>query len=260
MIRNSIPIIRGLWGNTKHHRREILLKPIFTDEIVYVWGLDNRNYLEGLGYKTHLMSEDFIDPRYSSSLLFLHKIEIIIEACKLNKPFIFLDWDCYIVRPLDEFFYDSLNKGNEIQMPSYCLPISTELYSEEVEDGTPFINLPGSFLNASIQRHSWHINEWMISPNFCFFYTRNMSIGEDFKQLIQSDHNLEGISDEHLFFLWVNCTFDEYVQKYEPNVVYGVPSEKSEILPEFDLETDLISMFNRQLASMKTKRIYFKHV
>jgi hypothetical protein len=134
-------------------------------------------------------------------------------------------------------------------MPSYSFPVFEESENEECLD-LPFSNLPGSFFQSNIIRYSWHFEKWMISPNFCFFYTRNMSIGKELEAIIEEGHNLEGISDEHLFFLWANCTFDEYVQKHEPSVVYGVPDEKDEIS----------CAFNAHVASLKNKRIYFKHV
>jgi len=122
-MKNKITIVRGVWGQNKHTLDEIFEKPIFENEIVFVWGIDNQNYLKKLGYKTQLMSIEIFDETFSPFYLrFLHKIKIIEEACKQFGEFILLDWDCYLIKPLDDKFYEYLTNGNETQMPLYCFP------------------------------------------------------------------------------------------------------------------------------------------
>ena len=50
-INNKIPIIRALWGETDRTKNEVFQNPIFTDEIVITWGVENESFLKSLGYK-----------------------------------------------------------------------------------------------------------------------------------------------------------------------------------------------------------------
>jgi len=267
-MKNNIPVIRSIWGENQSTKNEIFEKPIFENEIVFVWGIDNQKYLDNLGYKTHLISEHITNSKYSTNLLhFLHKIDVIAEACKMFDEFILLDWDCFLLKPLDDTFYNLLRNGNEIQMPLYCFEDAERLGLLRYRN--PNERYPNNFtketlsiidsFEKSVRKYSWKLNNWLVLPNFSFFYTRNNTIGKELLELINL-HNVEGIADEHVFYLWANCTLDEYINKFEPEVLCGVTTETRIYEMEFNKETDYLATFNNYIESIKNKSLYFKHI
>jgi len=266
LLKNKIPIVRVIWGENPHTMNEIFQKPIFEDETVFVWGIENQKYLKKLGYKTYLMSEHISHPEYSTRLLqYLHKVKVISEANKQFDEFILLDWDCYLVKPLDETFYNILRSGNDVQMPLYCFEDLS--YLGFLKDKNPLdryqVNWSDDMLEyfssieKGIRQYSWKLNNLLVSPNFGFFYTRNKTIGDELLNLIEF-YDVNGIADEHIFYIFTNCTIEEYLNKYEPNVTFGRSVDIYQM--DFNEDTDFLSKFHEYIESMVDKNIYFKHV
>jgi len=65
-INNKIPVIRALWGETDRTKNEVFQNPIFADEIVITWGVENESFLKSLGYKVVCLSEFSSDANYST--------------------------------------------------------------------------------------------------------------------------------------------------------------------------------------------------
>ena len=50
-----VKIVRALWGDINQFIDEIPKKPKY-DEMVYVWGVENNEYLKKCGYNTTLIN------------------------------------------------------------------------------------------------------------------------------------------------------------------------------------------------------------
>jgi len=265
----KIPIIRALWGNSQRSLDEVFPFPIL-EEIVLVWGNENEFFLKERGFNTILMSETPTDPRYSTiQSQFYHKLEVIKKAGELYDEFIFLDWDCYLLRPMDDTFCELLREGNEIQVPIYA-------YDDVRYVGIPkLIIYPGNkrYQNSisedlrhyimgqeiQLRKYSWKQDGLLISPNFCFFYTRNPNIGEELIQ-IAKQNSIENCIEEHAMYLWANCSVDEFIKKHEPKVLQGTADETRTLMHLYDYEVDPVIRINKYISTLVDKTIYFKHI
>jgi hypothetical protein len=267
---NDIIIVRALWGNTQRALNEVFPIPIFKNEIVYVWGIENQTLLQSRGFNTILMGEEVTDQNYSSiHTQYYHKLEVIKKANQDYKEFIFLDWDCYLLKPLDDYFYQTLREGNDTQVTTYA-------YTDTKYAGIPkLIMFPGNeryknsisedlrqyILNQEIQlrKYSWKQDGLLISPNFCFFYTRRPNIGQELLQ-ISKENQIENCVEEHAMYLWANCDLDNFIKKYEPKVLQGTADETRTLLYTYDYWNDPIIKINNYISNLIDKTIYFKHI
>ena len=72
-------IIRTVWGDPEYVRAETEKKFIFGNEIVYVWGTTNADYLKSIGYEVILVSPDSYNPAYNRmTTKYYHKLLIIL--------------------------------------------------------------------------------------------------------------------------------------------------------------------------------------
>jgi hypothetical protein len=269
-MKNKIVVIRALWGNSEASIKEVLPTPVFENEVVYVWGLDNKKLLDSRGFKTVLMNDEITDPKYSTrETQFYHKLLVIQRAGEMFDEFIFLDWDCYLLRPLDKYFYDSLRNGNDVQVPTYA-------YDDVKYAGMPkLIMFPANkryksgmteslrlyLLEQEIQlrKYSWKQGNLLVSPNFCFFYTRRSNIGSELLK-VALDNNVRNCIEEHAMYLWANCSLDEYIKKYEPKVIQGISDETRTLLYKYDYKNDPVIKINNYISKMVDKIIYLKHI
>lgn len=271
-INNKIQIIRALWGNSERSINEIFINPIFKNETVIVWGNDNKNLLESMGYNVILMLEYPTDPNYSTiHTHFMHKLLAIEEAEKHYDEFLFLDWDCYLVRPLDDEFYKSLREGNDIQIPLYAyhdecgigiakmmMHASNDRYQNTVsKDLLEYIKSH----EIQLRKYSWTYDNMLVTPNFSFFYSRKPNIGKELVNIALKNNILNCI-EEHAFFLYANCSIDEYIHKFEPTLTFGTHDITRNYLIDggYDITTDPIIKINKYIASKLDKTIYFKHI
>lgn len=266
----NITIVRALWGDTERSLNEVFPLPIFKEEIVYVWGIKNQELLEKRGFQTILMGTTVTDPNYSTiHTQYYHKLEVIRRANNDYSEFIFLDWDCYLLKLLDEYFYKSLKEGNDTQVPTYAyldtkyagipklvLSPGNERYRNSISE-----DLRNYILSqeSQLRKYSWKKDGLLVSPNFCFFYTRRSNIGEELLQ-IAKEHQIENCVEEHAMYLWANCNIDEFIQKYEPKVVQGTADETRTSLYKYEYENDPVIRINKYISQSINKNIYFKHI
>jgi hypothetical protein len=269
-MNNEIIIIRALWGNNPRTLKEIFPFPIFKKEIVYVWGRENHDFLKERGFTTVLMGDDFSSPKYSTiHTQYYHKLEAIQKANNDYTEFIFLDWDCYLLRPLDNFFYQTLKEGNDTQVAIYA-------YNDAKYLGIPKLimaqhkHLPKPTISEDLRiymleqekqlrKYNWKQDNLLISPNFGFFYTRRPNIGNELMQIAQ-DNQIENCIEEHAMYLWANCSLDEFIKKYEPKILQGTSDEARTSLYAYDYENDPVIKINKYISSMVNKVIYLKHI
>jgi hypothetical protein len=271
-INNKIPIVRALWGDVERTRNEVFQNPIFTDEIVITWGVENETFLKSLGYKVVCLSEFSSDASYSTiHSHFMHKLLAVQHAGKIFNEFIFLDWDCYLAKPLDDHFYQQLQKGNDIQVPLYAyhdsegigiVDIMTHSAQERYNNEAPpeLLAYIASH-EAQLRKYSWKFENMLVTPNFSFFYTRNPNVGEELIK-IATENNILNCIEEHAFYLFANCTVDEYIVKFEPSVTYGTHNDTRMHMERkgYDLSNDPVIKINKYINTKVNKNIYFKHI
>lgn len=271
-INNKIQIIRAIWGRSERSINEIFITPIFKNETVMVWGTENKTDLESRGYNVILMSESVTDPNYSTiHIHFIHKLLAIAEAEKHYNEFIFLDWDCYLAKPLDNYFYKSLREGNEVQVPLYAyhdepgigivklmmLPANDRYKNELSNDLLEYIKSH----EIQLRKYSWKKDDMLVTPNFSFFYSRKPGIGQELLEITHKNNILNCI-EEHAFFLYANCSLDDYIEKFEPNVTLGTHHDTRTYISgsKYDLEKDPIIRINNYISTKIDKNLYFKHI
>ena len=146
-------IIRVLWGNKINN--EIPKIPLLKNEVVYVWGKENNKMLLERGYETRLLDVSIFEDEYNH---FGKKLYALNEALKEFNEVLLLDWDCYLLKPLDEHFYSSL-KEKPIQIPLYIQHKNTKEAILEILPPNQSIKLQKELdlLGKGFKKYAW---EW----------------------------------------------------------------------------------------------------
>jgi len=221
-MKSPIKIVRALWGEPSYLKKEVTHPPLFDNEIVFVWGIDNYTVLVSMGYECILVSEFKYNMEYSHYYKhFIHKLFALDIACTLYDEFLFLDWDVSIVKDIDDIFWNKIRTGNSIQCP---------IYSYHEEDKYGFFNRfnPNTILFKFIDKlfntletQSWKFGDYSCIPNFCFLYVRNnKKLGKKLIDITLSENIITCI-EEFALYKYVNCDMDTYIEKYEPIVISG---------------------------------------
>jgi hypothetical protein len=253
-------IVRILWGTSLNVTKEIPLKPVFENEIVFVWGTFNNEYLIKLGYKTILISKDVGHFKYSTfNTHFGHKIYALKLAEEIFDEYLFLDWDITFAKPIDSDFYKKIRQGNDIQCPLYSYNLDykeeNELYVSTLppgKDSSEYI----SFIYIQFEhllKYHWKYEDSLVIPCTCFYYSNNNKIMSKLLEIID-EFKLESVSDEFSLYLYLsNYTLDEYISKYEPLVLNG------KISSNLILRDTSINNLNKYISEKIEKDIYLLH-
>lgn len=252
-MNTDIKIIRAFWGVDLKTRIEIPPIPIFPNQIVYVWGIDNEEFLKSRGFKTRLVEEPEYEIHNTNWLI--RKLIVIDLALKEFGEMIFLDWDCYILRELDDTFYSYLKEK----------PIQCPLYTHYINPMKSFMEYNTNPTDADIEyyneieknlfKYSWKLDDMMIIPNFGFFYSRDVTIGESLLKIAR-DNDVRGVVDETSLFIYINCTLDEYIVQYLPKVVRGVAEEMTDT---GFIISNVQKKLNKYIDTKVDMDIYLKH-
>ena len=261
----DIKIIRCLWGKrdhqffeknlTSYHDECVLAKENddrykIDNQMVIVWDKENRDLMERLGYPYHYMGES--NP-FSLNLNFLHKILALEKAMEMYDEILFIDWDCFAQKPLDDNFVNLLRSKAEIQIPLYFYPheILEKFYSidPKVDDYNHYFNM---FFYHIIRKCRWNFDDGIAIPNAGFIYCRDK---EFFKKLLEIQKsqgivsNIEEVCALFYFDPFINSA-DEYLDKIEPLVCLG----------KDDLEMRGKQVLLNEYSTKKlNKDIYFIH-
>lgn len=240
-------IVRVLWGNDSKILSEIPSPPIFKDEEVIVWGKENSKYLSNLGYKTILVSNE--DKYLNYNKRFYHKLEALTIADSLFKEYLLLDWDVTLNKNIDNNFFRLIKKGNNIQCPLYSdYPLNYEELSikkmRKKGINSPILDTYVKGISKHLKNYSWLFYDYYIIPNFCFFYSNNAKIGKDLLN-IANNEKIETNVEEFSLFKYLNCSLEDYIKKYSPEVLYG-----NERVP---------NKIKNYISNFKPKDIYLKH-
>ena len=259
-------IIRSLWGHRENTLKEIPLFPLHDNEIVYVWGKGNEAELKSRGYKTRFVEEETSPFAYDLlELIYERKLIALDLALKEFGEVILLDWDCYILRPLDDDFYKELRK-KPIQCPLYAqhkdcynslyeiIPKDHPWFQDEKEHNHLVKHL--DIISRGFLKWHWKWEEGLISPNFGFFYSNDVTIG---KKLIDIaiKNNMEGCVEEHAMFIFANCNLDEYIDRYHPTCLLGVSDEVTKSDTRIG---NIQSNFNKYIKNNINYKPYLEHV
>ena len=245
-------IVRALWGNYEAFVSEIPTTPLF-NEIVYVWGTDNKTFLDNLGYDTKLVSTNSdVYFNLDNTETFKHKLDCFKLASDDFGEFLFLDWDVSILKDIDNNFYSTF-KGKDFCCPLYAYP--------------------NSFLDLLDTNTEWEIAVWQIEqikqlklynwswlivlPNAGFFYCSNPSIPDKLIQ-ITKENKLTTLVEEFSIFILSNCELTEYINKYEPTQIFGRP-DGSWHFKVAGVNKDSSYRLNNYIRTLVDKDIYLKH-
>lgn len=248
MDMKDVRIVRAFWGTDFS---EVPKKPQF-NELVYVFGKENQAKFEKMGYETEIIS---LDPFGGEAEInkFLNKLKVIYRACQDFKRFILLDWDMKLIKPLDDAFYESLI-DKRILMPTYSYPIEYLKLKNKLDGHAAMWT---NNLIPLIKKWSWRLGNELIIPNAGFIYVNESTFGKDLFKIVE-DKGINANVEELAFFLYTNCSLDEYIEEYEPAVCFGRPIDNRFILGNIDrrAETNL----HNHIKSLIEKDEYFLHL
>ena len=214
-------IIRVLWGDGVNH--EVPPFPLLENEIVYVWGEENNKQLLKRGFETRLLDISIFNGKFN---FFGKKLFALEQALKEFNEVLLLDWDCYQLKPLDKYFYNSL-KSKPIQIPLYIQPKNTKEAILEILPPNQSIELQKELdlMGNGFKKYGWEWEDGYVAPNFGWVYCRDKNLGCKLKE-IAITKDLQTVVDEFATLLYVNCSLEEYIKKYLPAVVRGASNDK----------------------------------
>ena len=251
----KIKIIRVLWGGNVNH--EIPRMPLYPEqEIVYCFDYESFWFIQNLGYEAKLVKDTKFDGNKGYNK-FGRKLQALDLALQEFGEVLLLDWDCFILKPFDKNFYDSL-KEKPIQIPLYIQHKDTKNAVLEmlVKDQSPSLLRELEDLEAGINKYGWEWEEGVVAPNFGFVYCRDKSFGKKLVD-IALEHDLNSVVDEFATLIYVDCTLEEYIEKYVPRVVKG----RSDQMIIYDTRIHKLSRkFSKWLDTKVNITNYFEHV
>ena len=260
---NTVKIIRTFFGDDPDSRKEISPFPTLPlDEIVYVWGEDNQKFISDKGFEIRSVSDDLYPYFNTYHTRFGRKLVALKLALEEFDEVIMLDWDCYLLRPLDKTFFDYL-KSKPIQCPLYSHHVNTAKSFTARKDFPPVsakLQEWWDVIEKELAKYNWkYKNDILVTPNFGFVYSRDKQFGNALLD-IALEYKLKGCIEEHAMFLYANCSFEKYLTLYQPLFVEGVTQDD-------DLSSFLLKFagrvqqrFNEHLATLLDMDLYFKHI
>ena len=230
----DVKFIRAVWGDMD---LSIIPQTPQYNEVVYVWGIENKSQLDLMGYNTILCDRNKLNFKYTSILYeYIHKLIAIEKASKSFSKILFLDWDYNLHKNLDDDFF------NYINTKTFLAPI----YEYDIDDSIYSYNDLESFeYNKSelMKKYSWLKDGKYIIPNAGFIYISDSNIGNELLQ-IAKNQNLKTLIEEFAIQIWSNSNLENYIENFHPKVCFG----RNE------------SGINTYVESIIEKDIYFKTI
>jgi hypothetical protein len=207
----DVKVVRVVWGS--FNISNIPTTPQY-NEIVYVWGTENRNNLKSLGYETILMSKDSLDYKFTHpTYQFIHKLIGIETSMKDYPKILFLDWDCNLVKELDDNFFNQII-DKKILAPIYSYEKSD--YEVIYDRANDWYELQSNLLN----KFSWEYAGKFVIPNAGFIYISDGDIATKLLNLAK-DINITTLIEEFSLYCFTNTTLELYIDEYHPKCLYG---------------------------------------
>lgn len=255
-MNTEIKIIRTYWGNSEKLKKEIPPIPIYPNQKVFVWGEKNNEFLSDRGFDTFLVNDEIPEKYNNYNGQFYRKLIALDLSLKMFGEVILLDWDCYILREFDDNFYNYL-RSKPIQCPLYGQHEKIKSSWEEAilpldDDKRKWYDI----CDLEFPKYSWKLGSTLVSPNFCFLYSRDVNLGRKLMD-ISDNYNLGGCIEEHAMFIYTNCSLEEYIKEYHPFFMKGVCTDYSE--DDF-LVTKAHIFFNSYIDNFIKFDTYINHI
>jgi hypothetical protein len=238
-------IVRSLWGDYENYINDI--EESKYNDVVYVWGEDNNEFLKKLGYHTKLISKkkcNYCDINNQ----FVQKLQSFKFAEEDYGEFLFLDWDVKELKPLDQGFYNEL-KTHEFSASLYGYP-------------KEFTNLKGLVDNWTdkqiglMGKHCWFYDDIYILPNAGFVYSNRKGFGEDLIKIVE-DYHIETLIEEFAIQIYSNMSLNDYILTHESKVINGRPEWYSVNVNGAIIDSP--RRINNYVTSMIEKDLYLIH-
>jgi len=230
----DIKVVRVVFGN--FNISNIPTTPQY-NEIIYVWGKENRDSLKSLGYETILMSRDAMDYKYvHPNYQFMHKLIGIDTSMKTYSKILFLDWDCNLIKSLDDGFFNQMN-DKTLLAPIYSYQKSE--FETIYDKADEWYELQSNLLN----KFSWDNGDTFVIPNAGFIYISDADVATQLLSLAKEKH-LTTLIEEFSLYCFTNTILDSYIESYHPLCVYGNSTN---------------TILNEYVASKLNMDIYFEH-
>ncbi len=228
----EIKFIRSFWGNlnnfNQRHRIEInnASKNKDLNEMVYVWGNKNCDYIKSLGFEVTKMSDnetefgsDFL---YDSDVYMIHKLEAIKKGLSQFNKVIFLDWDCNQIKKIDSSFFKLIERQDlGIQMPLYSYPKKyKEIIFKEWKDIPDKEREYVTKQDKYLKKHHYVLNNDFITPNAGFIYCSDSKIIDEIL-LVNNEFDIKIATEEMAFTEYTKkrcIDLKDYIIRYEPLV------------------------------------------
>jgi len=125
-------IIRPWWGSRdrtdnprlRRNRRlmEHTLRCVLSDTyqvpfVTYVFGKDNYKFLKSEGLEDLILVNDDPNPRNSYKRNYIHRLDICHAALEDFDQIVCVNWNCRLIKPFPDDFWDQLNKKESLQAP-----------------------------------------------------------------------------------------------------------------------------------------------
>lgn len=273
---SNIKIIRTWWGNDPHKWVEVPRLPLYDNEIVYVWGNKNQEILEERGFACIAME----DNDFSGSNVYGKKLQALDIALKHWGEVLLLDWDCWLLKPLDETFYSYL-KEKPIQIPLYAhykepkVALLNDIPNDHpiLKDKKYYSDIVDmlSTLEDQIQLYHWKWKDGLVIPNFGCVYSRDVNLGADLIEIAKKN-NIKSLVEEFAMWKYANCSMEDYISKYHPKYTLGV-SDKKLIKPKYFNSNGAVkfeerfnnikivqSKFNNYIKQQLKMNLYYEHL
>lgn len=257
-MNTKVKIVRALWLNNKSNDvfREIPTIPTIENQVVYVWGMDTQLHLKKLGYETRLVTDTRFDEQTSTE--YGRKLVAMDMALKEFGEVLLMDWDCHILRPLDDNFYGMLSE-KETQCPLYCQHKRTvyslmEALPKYKDD--PSFNSFASDMQVNFGKYSWTFGDGLATPNFGCVYSRDVNFAKDLID-ISISNNITGCVEEHAMWIYAGCSMEEYIERYHPRFVQGVSDDRTD--HEFII-SKVQRALNKHISETINMDLYIKHI
>lgn len=226
----KVQVVRVLWGDIESNysmKDEIPLTPLF-DEIVYVYGEKNKQYLDSLGYKSVLVSPNYNE--WHGRQQAIHKLEALTYAEKDFGKFLLLDFDLAEIKPIDDKFWDYLDKF-EFACPIYGFP--SQWLEVDKTHNTQFDTETRRMHSEQTKKYGWKYLDNYVIPNAGFVYSTIPNFGEDTKRICLENDLVVNL-DELAFAKYFDMDLETYIKNHEPPQLHG---RSSEVAFEVDFKT-----------------------
>jgi hypothetical protein len=239
-------IVRSLWGDYENYINDI--EESKYEDVVYVWGEDNNEFLKKLGYHTKLISKNKCN-YCDINNQFIQKLQSFKFAEEDFGEFLFLDWDVKELKPLDGGFYNEL-RSQDFSASLYGYPKEFTNLKGLVDDWTDKqINL--------MDKHCWFYDDIYILPNAGFVYSNRKGFGEDLIKIVE-DYQIETLIEEFAIQIYSNMSLNDYILTYESKVINGRPEWYSVNVNGVNIDSP--KRINNYITSLIEKDLYLIHI